>query len=75
MLQFQLWPCAKLNIAKKTIELANTQKLLNKGLSLVSMASNTKQNKILNDLNMFTTKVSRQYKRPNDPLRLNRPDG
>ena len=29
----------------------------------------------LNDLNMFTAKVSRQYKRLNDPLRLNRTDG
>ena len=52
--------CAKINVTLPTIELANTQNLLNKGLSLVLTAPNTKPNKILNDPNMITAKVYRQ---------------
>ena len=39
------------------------------------MAFNAEMNEILSDLNMFTAKVNRQYKRFNNPPRLNRPDG
>ena len=69
-----VWPVP--NWTLSTIELTGQHtKLFNKGLSLVPMARNAKTNEILSDLYMFTAKVSRQYKRLNDPLRLNRPDG